>query len=80
MADDFHASKTGTLLVADTALIILSAIAVALRLLSRRLSRAGLWYDDYAILVAMPLAWMLPVLNFIGGSNPSSLEVSVRSG
>lgn len=72
MAEDVHASKTRTLLAADITLIFLSAIAVALRLLSRRLSRAGLWYDDYAILVAMPLAWMLPVLNLIGWWNLSS--------
>lgn len=72
MAEDVHASKTGTLLAADITLILLSATAVALRLLSRRLLRAGLWYDDYAIMVAMPLAWMLPILNLIGWSSLSS--------
>ncbi len=66
MAEDVHASKSGTLIAADATLICLSAIAVALRLLSRRLSRSGLWYDDYAIMFAMVLAWMLPVCNFIG--------------
>lgn len=68
MEEDVHASKTGTLVAADITLIVLSATAVGLRLLSRRLSKAGLWYDDYAIIIAMPLAWMLPVLNLIGSS------------
>ena len=67
-----QASKTGTLVAADITLIMLSGIAVALRLLSRRLSRVGLWYDDYVILVAMPLAWMLPVCNLIGRYNTTS--------
>ena len=68
MAEDVHASKEGRLLAADITLIILSGTAVALRLLSRRLSRVGLWYDDYVIMIALLLAWMLPVLNFIGWS------------
>ena len=63
MAEDVHATKTGTLIAADAMLIYLSAIAVALQLLSRRLSRSGLWYDDYAIMFAMVLAWMLLVYN-----------------
>lgn len=80
MAEDIHASKTGTLLAADITLIILSGIAVALRLLSRRLSRVGLWYDDYAIMLALPLAWMLPVCNFIGGLTLTSQKSLVPSG
>lgn len=71
MAEDRHASKSKTLLAADITLIFLSAVGVALRLLSRNLSRAALWDDDYAIIVAMPLAWMLSVLNLIGRSTLS---------
>ena len=68
MGEGTYASKTGDLIAADIALICLSGTAVALRLLSRRVSRAGLWYDDYTIVVAMALAWVLPILNIIGMS------------
>lgn len=68
MAEDVHASKIPTLIAADVTLICLSAIAVALRFLSRRISGAGFWWDDWVILVAMPLAWQLPTINIIGMS------------
>ena len=66
MADNIYATKTGKLVYADAALMILSSLHVALRLVSRRLTKAKLWYDDYAIIIALPLAWMLPILNIIG--------------
>lgn len=34
-------------------MIALSAIAVALRLVSRRLSKVRLWWDDWLILIAL---------------------------
>ncbi len=68
MAENVYATKTSKLIGADVVLIILSGIAVALRLWSRKISRVGFWYDDYTILLALPLAWMMPMLNLIGRS------------
>ena len=36
-----------------TMLLFLSTLAVALRLLFRRMTGMGLWYDDYTIMVAL---------------------------
>lgn len=36
-----------------TMLLFLSTLAVALRLLFRRMTGVGLWYDDYAVMVAL---------------------------
>ena len=68
MAENIYATKTGKLVGANIVLIILSGIAVALRLWSRKISRVGFGYDDYTILLALPLAWMMPMLNLIGKS------------
>lgn len=43
----------------------LSGIAVALRLILRRTSKAGLWYDDYAIIVALFFSYGLEIPVFI---------------
>jgi len=66
-----HATKTNSLLAGDIILIFLSAIFVGLRFLSRRIAGAGLWWDDYVIAVALPLAWVPPVMNLIGLSELS---------
>ena len=50
---DIHASKAHLILGVSIALLILSFIAVALRLLARRLSGAGLWWDDWLIIAAL---------------------------
>lgn len=39
----------------------LSGTVVALRFFVKRASKAGLWYDDYAILVALLFAYGTPV-------------------
>lgn len=39
----------------------LSGTLVALRFFVRRTSKAGLWYDDYAIVVALLFAYGTPV-------------------
>ena len=59
-------SQQPLLIRAEVIWIVLTTSAVALRLLARRVSGAGLWYDDYAILVAMLFAWALVILVFIG--------------
>ena len=84
MAGNVHATKTGKLIGADIVLILLSGIAVALRFWSRKISRVGFWYDDYTILVALLLAWMLPMLNLIGRSiilvqDSTSLTFAINS-
>lgn len=43
----------------------LSGIAVALRLILRRTSKAGLWYDDYAIIIALFFSYGLEIPVFI---------------
>ena len=68
MAENIYATKTGKLIGANVVLILLSGIAVALRFWSRKISRVGFWYDDYTILLALLLAWMMPMLNLIGRS------------
>ena len=84
MADNIYATKTSKLIGANVVLILLSGIAVALRFWSRKVSRVGFWYDDYTILLALLPAWMMPMLNLIGGSvilllSPTSLTLAVNS-
>lgn len=66
--EDIYATKTRSLIAADITLICLSSIFVALRFLARRIARAGLWYDDYAIAAALPLAWLPAIMNLVGPS------------
>ena len=84
MADNIYATKTSKLIGANVVLILLSGIAVALRFWSRKVSRVGFWYDDYTILLALLPAWMMPMLNLIGGwvillLNPTSLTFAKNS-
>ena len=50
---DIHASRVHLILGVSIALLVLSFVAVALRLLARRLSGAGLWWDDWLIIAAL---------------------------
>ena len=50
---------------------VLSAVAVALRLLSRHIKGQKLWWDDYMILFS--LAWNLLVVGFIFAMNASGM-------
>lgn len=63
--EDIYATKTRSLIAGDITLICLSSIFVALRFLARRIARAGLWYDDYAIAAALPLAWLPAIMNLV---------------
>jgi hypothetical protein len=40
------------------AMTVLEVVAVALRLLSRRLKGQGLWWDDYLIIFSLVCLWM----------------------
>ena len=77
MSAEQRASKQGTLIASNVALICISGLAVAFRLLSRRISKAKLWWDDYTIIVAMPLAWALPIINIIGKPLLPSLSLAL---
>ena len=66
MAEDLKINKQGKLIGVNITLVVLSAIFVALRLLARRIARAGLWYDDYAIIFALISAWLTAVMNLVG--------------
>ena len=51
--EDLYADKRPLLLGVLITLIALSIIIVALRFLTRRLSGAGYWWDDWLILAAL---------------------------
>ena len=50
---DLYADRGPRIMAVNVALIVLSGIAVLLRFMSRILSRAGLWWDDWMILCAL---------------------------
>lgn len=50
---DLSESQTPRIIAASITLISLSTTAVILRLIARKLSRAGFWWDDWAILGAL---------------------------
>lgn len=63
MADNLNSSKTQTLTTSNILLICLPTVALPLRFISRRLTPRGLWYDDYGMVGALPLALAVPILN-----------------
>ena len=50
---DLHANKGPVVLVVSILMVILAVAAVALRFLSRKLSKAIFWWDDWIILAAL---------------------------
>lgn len=64
--NDIHANRQIGLIVCCVIWMCLSGTLVALRLFVRRTSKAGLWYDDYAIVVALLFAYGTPVGVLIG--------------
>lgn len=66
MATDPEASRQPAIIGVACMLLFLSTLAVILRLLFRRRTELGLWYDDYAIVVALVLSWFSPISNLIG--------------
>lgn len=55
---------------------ILPTVVVALRFLARKLSKAGLWWDDWTILAALIVSWGTSICMLIGMElhHPSSLH------
>ena len=50
---DLEDNRNALIIGIYTTLLILAVVSVVLRLASRRISRAKLWWDDYCILVAL---------------------------
>lgn len=50
---DLNANQAPTIIATSAVLISLSTIAVILRFIARHLSRAGLWWDDWTILLSL---------------------------
>lgn len=50
---NLYADQKGRILGSMIALLVLSTTFVMLRLLSRKLSKAGFWLDDYLIVLAL---------------------------
>lgn len=59
---DIYADRGPHLVRVCSVMIALFAIAVALRFLSRRLSKVRLSWDDWLILIALPVAWIPSIL------------------
>ena len=74
---DIHASRAHLILGVSIALLVLSFVAVALRLLARRLSGAGLWWDDWLIIAA--LVHTLFIRKYFRLSNVVLLALGCRS-
>ncbi|KAI4188042.1 MAG: hypothetical protein L6R41_002419 [Letrouitia leprolyta] len=62
---DLYANQKGRIIAASAALIVLTTVFVLLRLLSRRLSRVGLWWDDLLVVIALAFCIVTCSLNFI---------------
>ncbi|KAL8824702.1 MAG: hypothetical protein Q9170_008072 [Blastenia crenularia] len=63
MDPEMQANRSAHVIGAAVVLLILPTVAVTLRLLSRWMSRAGFWVDDYVIVLAMVISWGPNVTN-----------------
>ena len=59
-------SRTTDVVFNSILMLCITTTSVVLRLVSRRIAKAGFWYDDYAIIVASSLTLVLPILLLIG--------------
>ena len=66
MDSDPNASRQPAIIAVAAMLLFLSTASVILRLMFRRISGLGLWYDDYAIVVALIMSWISPISNLLG--------------
>ncbi|KAL8967477.1 MAG: hypothetical protein Q9183_002903 [Haloplaca sp. 2 TL-2023] len=51
--DTYNESRASEVYAATITLTVIATISIALRLISRRLCEAKLWYDDWTIFAAM---------------------------
>ena len=54
---DLNETQIPRITAASIIFIVISTVTVALRFLARRLSGAGLWWDDWMILAALIFSW-----------------------
>ncbi|MCJ1384101.1 hypothetical protein MMC17_007217 [Xylographa soralifera] len=54
---DINATEAPKIIAVSVVLIILSTAAVVLRFVSRMMSKAGLWWDDWIIVAALVMTW-----------------------
>ncbi|KAI4183026.1 MAG: hypothetical protein L6R41_005636 [Letrouitia leprolyta] len=59
-------NRSGHVVAAAVVCLILPTVAVILRFLSRRMARAGLWVDDYVVVLAMVFSWGPNIVNLLG--------------
>ena len=62
---DLHASRQPRLVGVDVTLIVITTIFVSLRLCSRRVSGAGLWWDDFLVVLAWLASILVPICGLI---------------
>ena len=79
--DDPQATRQPAIIGVAVMLLFLSTTAVVLRLIFRRTSKIGLWWDDYTIIVALVMSWASPISNLVGlrygfGRHADSLQMS----
>ena len=64
-ASALYDDRSSQVISASVVLIVLPTLAVILRLLSRWISYAGLWWDDGVAVIAMILAWGPNISNLV---------------
>ncbi|KAL2046064.1 hypothetical protein N7G274_001511 [Stereocaulon virgatum] len=74
---DLYANQQERIRISSIVLIILPTIFVILRLVSRGISKAGYWWDDFWIIIALFLCYALPILNIQALSNGFGRHISV---
>ncbi|KAF6235933.1 hypothetical protein HO173_006129 [Letharia columbiana] len=62
---NLQADQGDRIRASNIAFIIIPTVFVVLRLVSRKISRAGYWWDDLLIVLALLLSYVLPILNLI---------------
>ena len=85
MSDSLLTDDRGPLIIAiSVVIIILSTLAVTFRFWSRMISKAGLWWDDWTILLALVSSFLIDDIDWIQKSDyfvykPFEIEVCAIS-
>ncbi|KAL9055066.1 MAG: hypothetical protein Q9206_003284 [Seirophora lacunosa] len=77
---DLHADQRGRIIASLTAILVITTVTVALRILSRHLARAGFWWDDHLAIIAWAVNLSSFILWFIGPSHLPSMKSAVYTG
>ena len=62
---DLHATRQPRLIGTDITLIVVTTIFISLRLVSRRVSGAGFWWDDILVVLAWLASILLPITGLV---------------